>query len=113
MLIQQVEKVAQERCKCQENEHPSAQVVWERWVKWIHIDSLEVYTDAVFRQSVIFSKFPTKEACVRKTMMERALRGFEYCEKMWKWIKEKDKGDVDENLKLVDNMMTLMKIRIG
>lgn len=46
-------------------------------------------------------------------MMERALKGFEYCEKMWKWMKEKDKGDVDENLKLVSDMMTLMKVRIA
>lgn len=44
--------------------------------------------------------------------MERSLVGFEYCEKVWKWMKASDKGEVDDNLKYVQEMMTLMRLRI-
>ena len=91
----------------------NAELTWEQWVKWIHEQSLEVYLDSIFRQASIFSKFPNRDPAVRKRMMECALNKFEYCEKMWKYCKEKHKMDVDENLKLVAEMMVLMRVRIS
>ncbi|CAL6039347.1 KIF1-binding_domain-containing protein [Hexamita inflata] len=113
VFITAVEQTAQTRCRVQENEVRDAKLSWERWVKWIHIDTVEVYVDAIFRQAVVFSKFPSRDVQTRKQMMERALMGFEYCEKMWKWAKKENKFEVDENLKLVAEMLVLMRVRIS
>ena len=82
-------------------------------MKWVSDDSLEVYVDSIFKQSVTFSKFVVQDVQQRKTMMQRAQQGFEYCKKMWLWAKSKAKMECDENLKYVDEMLNLMTIRIS
>ena len=39
--------------------------------------------------------------------------GFEYCQKVWEWMGKNGKGDMDENLKYVAEMLKLMKVRLG
>ena len=39
--------------------------------------------------------------------------GFEYCQKVWEWMRDNKKGDVDESLKYVGEMLNLMKMRLS
>ena len=49
-------------------------------------DSLGLYVDAVFKQSSVLGRFPVFTPRERQMMMEKALHGYEYCEKMWKHL---------------------------
>eukprot|EP00703_Trepomonas_sp_PC1_P001401 JAP95205.1 KIF-1 binding protein C terminal domain-containing protein [Trepomonas sp. PC1] len=106
-MIENAEKIAVYRCKVQTN---AQNVQFDQWIKYMHEDSLQIYIDGVFKQAIVFSKIPTEQ---RKQMMQRAMLGFEYCQKVWEWMKENKKGDVEESLKYVGEMLNLMRMRLS
>lgn len=110
--IVECERAAQNRCICQENLQRGTKLEWAQWVKWLPEDSREPYIDAVFKQSVVFSKFPATLPADRARMMSCAAKGFRYCMKMWRWLQERGE-DVSENLQLAEEMLSLLELRVS
>ena len=85
-LVQRYEANAQEACRCQLGKRKFEPLTWDQWIRYMADDSLGLYVDAVFKQSSALGRFPVFSPRERQTMMEKALHGYEYCEKMWKHL---------------------------
>ena len=76
IYVSYVEKTAFDRAKVELKINTPT---FEDWIKFVSSDVAETYIDACFNSAVIFSKFPLQ----KKQMMQNALSGFNYCQKLW------------------------------